>query len=393
MKAAPAPVNPLACARCGRHVIGMTGKSKRPNREERLAAALRENLHRRKEQARASEAAHRRVAASDFQALERLASRGDAEAKLALGIALLGHARSAEALERAVELIETASAAGHPRASEQCALLECVGIGRPVDWTKALDRLQQAAEQGSPGAARQLAIFADPDGKTAPPDSPLPHSYGTLRRSIDERSMLAAREGQTVTARPFISVRQKFAGAAECRWLIDTAGENLGPSTVFDYSTGALQSDPRRTSRAAMFTFDRIDLVVEMIRARIAASLALPLPHFEVSQVLHYAPGQEFKPHHDYFDPAAEGFHQEISTRGQRVATFLIYLNGEFTGGETQFPSLGFRYRGQTGDAITFMSVDPDGQPNPLTLHSGLAPASGEKGIFSQWVRDRRSEA
>lgn len=391
MKAAPGSVNPLASARCGRHVIGMTGKSNGPNREERLATALRENLRRRKTQARTREAAHGPAEASDTQALRALAGGDDAEAQLAFAIELLAKARSAEDLRRAVELIETASDAGHPRASEQCALLECVGIGRPINWNKAFDRLQQAAEQGSPGAARQLVIFADPDGKTLPPESPPPHSWGKLRRAIDESSLLAPREGQTVTTQPFIRVFQKFAGAAECRWLIDTAGENLGPSTVFDYSTGALRSDFRRTSRAAMFTFDRVDLVVEMVRARIAATLALPLPHFEVSQVLHYAPGQEFKPHHDYFDPAAEGFNREISDRGQRIATLIIYLNGEFTGGETQFPSLGFRYRGQTGDAITFANVDPDGQPNPMTLHAGLAPASGEKWIFSQWVRDRRS--
>jgi hypothetical protein len=366
----------------------MTGKSNAPNREERLAAALRENLRRRKSQARASEAAQR---PAEGQAPGALAGGDDAEAQLALAIELLARGRSAEDLRRAVELIETASDAGHSRASEQCALLECVGIGRPINWTKALDRLLQAAEQGSPGAARQLAIFADPDGKTLPPEAPPPHSWGNLRRAIDETSLLAPREGQTVATQALIRVFQKFAGAAECRWLIDTAGANLGPSTMFDYSTGALRSDSRRTSRAAMFTFDRVDLVVEMVRARIAATLALPLSHFEVSQVLHYAPGQEFKPQSDYFDPAAEGFDREISDRGQRIASFMIYLNGEFTGGETQFPALGLRYRIQTGDAIAFANLDPDGQPNPLTLYAGLAPASGEKWIFSQWVRDRRS--
>jgi hypothetical protein len=54
MKAAPARVNPafdkLAAARRGSHVAHMTGKDK--EREERLAAALRENLRRRKAQSR-----------------------------------------------------------------------------------------------------------------------------------------------------------------------------------------------------------------------------------------------------------------------------------------------------------------------------------------------------
>ena len=344
-------------------------------REERRAAALRENLKRRKAQARSLKAGG--------------STDSTVEAQLDLAMKRLVEARTSSDLQTAVAMIEAASAAGTARATERCALLECVGVGRPVNWSKALDRLQQAAEQGSTSAARQLMVFAEPNGEALRPESPAPNFWGKVRRNIDERSLLAPREGQTATERPYVGVFQKFVRAAECRWLIDTARERLGPSTVYDHLTGGLRPDPRRTSRAAMFTFDRVDLVVEAIRARIASTLGVTLPHFEVSQVLHYAPGQEFQPHHDYFDPASEGFQEEISMRGQRVATFIIYLNDEFTGGETRFPSLGFNYRGSTGDAIAFLSVDPDGQVNPLTLHAGLPPASGEKWIFSQWVRDR----
>jgi len=50
MKAPQAPVNPLAGDANGGHVAGMAEKEQA--REERLAAALRENLKRRKAQAR-----------------------------------------------------------------------------------------------------------------------------------------------------------------------------------------------------------------------------------------------------------------------------------------------------------------------------------------------------
>jgi hypothetical protein len=50
MAAAPAPVNPLAGAELAGHVAQMPSKDK--EREERLAAALRENLRRRKAQSR-----------------------------------------------------------------------------------------------------------------------------------------------------------------------------------------------------------------------------------------------------------------------------------------------------------------------------------------------------
>jgi hypothetical protein len=50
MEAAPTRVNLLAGPQRARHVTHMTGKDK--EREERLAAALRENLKRRKSQSR-----------------------------------------------------------------------------------------------------------------------------------------------------------------------------------------------------------------------------------------------------------------------------------------------------------------------------------------------------
>jgi len=53
MATAPLRVNPLAGVRCVGHVIDMAGKDR--EREERLAAALRENLLRRKAQAREQE--------------------------------------------------------------------------------------------------------------------------------------------------------------------------------------------------------------------------------------------------------------------------------------------------------------------------------------------------
>src|SRR5438309_603281 len=163
--------------------------------------------------------------------LDAHATEGDAEAQLELGLALLGKARTPGELIEAIDLIEGASAAGIARATEKCALLECVGVGRPIDWKKALDRLQQAAEQGSSSAAQQLLLFADPDRQGLPPVTP-PLDWSKVRRGIDEQALIAAREGQTAVERPFVGVLQKFAGAAECRWLIDAARERLGPSTV-----------------------------------------------------------------------------------------------------------------------------------------------------------------
>ena len=71
------------------------------------------------------------------------------------------------------------------------------------------------------------------------------------------------------------------------------------------------------------------------------------------------------------------------------MGTFLLYLNDGYEGGETDFPSAGLSFKASTGDALFFANVTREGRPDPLGLHAGRPPLSGEKWILSQWIRDR----
>ena len=72
----------------------------------------------------------------------------------AAGMAILSGSNSISQLDRAIALIEAASAHGVPEATEKCALFEAIGIARPPSWARAFDQLQLAAEQGSAIAQR-----------------------------------------------------------------------------------------------------------------------------------------------------------------------------------------------------------------------------------------------
>jgi hypothetical protein len=132
-----------------------------------------------------------------------------------------------------------------------------------------------------------------------------------------------------------------------------------------------------------------LDLVILLVRARIAATLGTEVSSLENLQILHYAPGQSFEPHYDFLDPAVPGYAVEMQRAGQRKTTFLVYLNEDYEGGATDFPLLGLSYRGRTGDALMFANLDRAGEPDRSMLHAGLPPTRGEKWVFSQWVRQR----
>ena len=135
------------------------------------------------------------------------------------------------------------------------------------------------------------------------------------------------------------------------------------------------------------FWFPHQDIVTLLLRHRIAALAGHEFSGLEAAAVLHYQPGQEFRPHHDFLNPNVPAFAREIAKTGQRLTTVLVYLSDDFDGGETNFPLIDYRFRGRKGDAILFRNLRPDGTPDYDTLHAGLAPTRGEKWLLSQWIR------
>jgi len=282
--------------------------------------------------------------------------------------------------QRGVELIEAAADAGHAQAMERCAVFECMGVLRAIDWHKCFSRLRDAANAGSIDARRQLILFAEDRSDEVADAAP--------KDAIDPQRLFRPATPTRLRERPMMLSVDRIASSAECAWLIEVARRRLEVAFVNDPATGRRVADPARTNRGAAFPVDQTDCVIELIRQRLSLVIGIPVQCFEVSQVLHYDPGQEFKPHHDYLEPNAEGYREELNRNGQRIATALVYLNQDYEGGGTQFPKLGVTHRGKTGDALIFANVDPAGRGDPQTLHAGLPPTRGEKWIFSQWIRE-----
>jgi hypothetical protein len=114
------------------------------------------------------------------------------------------------------------------------------------------------------------------------------------------------------------------------------------------------------------------------------------MQHFEAPMVLHYSVGQQITPHFDFIDAQAVDYAEQIREQGQRMITFLLYLNNEYEGGETTFPELGIVHRGTAGHGLYFINAHPDLSPNRKMLHTGSPPTAGEKWIVSQFIVSKR---
>jgi len=101
------------------------------------------------------------------------------------------------------------------------------------------------------------------------------------------------------------------------------------------------------------------------------------------------ATGDEITEHYDFVDPNVPGYKHEIASKGQRVVTFLVYLNDDYAGGTTELPEIGLSHKGRRGEALYFVNALPDGSADLRTLHAGRPPTHGEKWIVSQFMRNR----
>ncbi len=171
----------------------------------------------------------------------------------------------------------------------------------------------------------------------------------------------------------------------ECDALVAAAAPRLARSETVVTTTGGNEVNTARTSDG-MF-FGRAELpICQRVEERIAALVNWPLVNGEGLQVLHYRPGAEYKPHHDYFDPNQPGMAAVLRRGGQRVGTLVMYLNTPQQGGGTVFPDVELEVAPIKGNAVFFSYDRP--HPGTRSLHGGAPVLAGEKWVATKWLRE-----
>lgn len=312
--------------------------------------------------------------------------KGDVEATTRLGKRLLVGDRAPLLPNDGARFLEEASGRGNGEAAAVLAVLYSAGASRRHDLRAGLESLAVAAERGWPAAQAQLRTLAGGDAALEPPAG-----WRELAARVDLDAWTRAAPGRNLSASPRISVFDDFVSRDVCRWLIGRAAGRLSRALVYEALSKEITVHPTRTNTAATFSMLETDFVCVLTQLRMAAALAVPFRQFEPLTVLHYAEGEEITEHFDFVDPNVPDYEQEIAQRGQRIATFLIYLNDDYGGGETEFPRAGVSHKGRATQGIVFSNALPDGSADVRTLHAGRPPKAGEKWIVSQFVRNRRA--
>jgi prolyl 4-hydroxylase len=136
--------------------------------------------------------------------------------------------------------------------------------------------------------------------------------------------------------------------------------------------------------------FDPWDPVVMSISRRIDDLLGMPPRCGETIQGQRYLPGQEFKPHCDWFYPDQPYWPKERKRGGQRSWTAMAFLNTVEEGGHTHFVHVGASIEPKPGVLLVWNNAHPDGSPNEDTIHAGTPVVKGVKYVLTKWYRTRQ---
>lgn len=195
------------------------------------------------------------------------------------------------------------------------------------------------------------------------------NSYGNIIKTTDKEIHIVGKIDE-----PLILILENVLSHAECDALIDLAKNRLQRAKI---GKSHVESDIRTNS--SVFFEQSENESIQIVEARVSELMSIPVSHAEPLQILHYKPGEQYRPHFDYFT--------SDNVVNNRISTLVMYLNDVEEGGETYFPSLHFAVTPKKGSAVYFEYFYNDHGLNELTLHGGNPVAVGEKWVATQWMR------
>jgi prolyl 4-hydroxylase len=254
-----------------------------------------------------------------------------------------------------------------------------VTLGGTPDWRRHYFRLCQ---QGTYTAEQQqqMAIVSD----------------NSLHcRLVSSRTVPFQRHKvEFVHRSPDVVLFHDFVSDRESQRLRDMAADKIVRAKVGSTIDSVVSES--RVGKIAWFRDDDSEILVRQISRRAAdvTELNMTYPTCEPLQMSNYGLGGHYEPHYDHDEHRFERTDKppELEEHGDRMATFMIYLNDVKVGGATVFPKLNLTAKPVKNAAIFWYNYKRNGTMDPLSLHAACPVLIGEKWVANKWIREYGQE-
>lgn len=204
--------------------------------------------------------------------------------------------------------------------------------------------------------------------------------YFTLQKQQDDRLEYAEISDDIIMPYILNNVLTK----CECDKLIEISKDKLFDSQI-------VSGHDKKIRNSKQFWISKSNELARIIIEKLSKEFKIPFENSEDIQIVRYLPNQYYNEHHDSCCDDNENCKKFIQDGGQRQLTILIYLNDNFTDGETYFKNLNLKIKPNVGDAVVFYPLSTrTSKCHPLSLHQGLPVSSGEKWIANVWFRENK---
>jgi len=178
---------------------------------------------------------------------------------------------------------------------------------------------------------------------------------------------------------------------AECNELIDISLKHgLEDSEVWN-PDGSVSIDEDHRISSQLWLDNDIPLVNKIMKLSEKYS-GFSTNTQESLQVVKYDIGGKFDSHYDACVSGKDSVNCKNMNgeSGQRRTTFMIYLNDDYEGGETEFYFLNKKIKPKTGKAILFKNTDEYDNVILQSYHSGNPVINGNKWICTVWSHQNK---
>jgi prolyl 4-hydroxylase len=197
------------------------------------------------------------------------------------------------------------------------------------------------------------------------------------------------RSRQTATIPPRgVLVIDSFITAAECKAILaELEDASWHSSMVLQSQSNGTRTQIREDYRSSLslrqeWFSAKLQQLIEKVEQSLSGAFACDPARLELWQATRYNPGDRFFYHLD-----AGSWRR--TKAGERVRSYLLYLNTPRRGGETHFRALNIRIKPKAGRLIAWNNLLPTGGCDYAMVHAGTEVLAGTKTTLVTWERER----
>ena len=127
----------------------------------------------------------------------------------------------------------------------------------------------------------------------------------------------------------------------------------------------------------------KLNTMLRQIEMRLQRLFAVESANLEYWQATNYR-------RHGKFDYHLDAGYWSTHYAGERILTFLLYLNTPLKGGGTHFRALDVSVESKVGRLLVWENLFPNGNCNHRMIHSATPLLSGRKTTLVTWQRQRK---